>query len=49
MNDVAALMQDNHPVKQVRFVDEIEKAKKQCIMGDNIKSRMHKIDGQSCY
>ncbi len=48
-NEVAARMQDKHPVKQIKFVDEVEKAKKKLIMGDNSKSRMCNIDGQSFY
>ncbi len=42
-------MQDKHPVKRVQFVDEFEKAKKKLIVGDNSKSRMCNIDGQSFY
>ncbi len=42
-------MQDKHLVKQVQFIDEVEKAKKKLIMGDNSKSRMWIIDGQSSY
>ncbi len=48
-NEVPAEMQDKHPVKQVQYVDEVEKVKKKLIMGDNSKSRMCKIDGQSFY
>ena len=48
-NEVATGMQDKHPVKQVQFVDEVEKAKKKLIVGDNSKSRMCNIDGQSFY
>ncbi len=43
-NEVAE-MQDKHPVKRDQFVDEVEKAKKKLIMGDNSKSRMCNIDG----
>ncbi len=42
-------MQDKLPVKQVRYVDEMEKAKKKFITGNNSKSRMYNIDGQSFY
>ncbi len=45
----AVEMQDMNPVKQVRLVDEVEKAKKKLIMGDNSKCRMCNIDGQSFY
>ncbi len=48
-NEVVAGMQDKHPVKQVRFVDEVEKAKKKLNMGDNSWSRMCSIDGQCFY
>ncbi len=39
-NEVAAGVQDKHPVKQVKFVDEVEKAKEKLIMGDKSKSRI---------
>ncbi len=42
-------MQDKYPVKQVKFVDEVEKAKKKLIIGYNSKSRMCNIVGQSFY
>ncbi len=36
-------------MKRVQLIDEVEKAKKKLIMGDNKKSRMCNIDGQSFY
>ncbi len=42
-------MQEKHLAKQVRFFNEVEKAKKKLIVGDNIKSRMCNINGQSFY
>jgi hypothetical protein len=35
VNEVAAGMQDKHPVKRVRFVDEVEKTKEKLVMGYN--------------
>ncbi len=48
-NEVAAGMQDNHPVKQVQFVDEAEKAKKKLIIDGISNSRMCNVDGQRFY
>ncbi len=48
-NKVAAGMQDNHPKKRVRFVDEVEMTKEKMIIGSNSKSRMYNVDGQSFY
>ncbi len=48
-NEVTATMPEKKYVKRVRFVDEVEKAKKKLIMGDNSKSRMCNINGQIVY
>ncbi len=48
-NVVATGMQDNHPLKQVKFVDDFKKAKMRLIMGNNSKFRMCNINGQSIY
>ncbi len=45
----AAGMQDKHSMKQARFVDEVEKAKKKLIMDGISKSMMCNVDGQSFY
>ncbi len=48
-NEVASKMQDKYPIKQVRFVDVVEKAKKKSIKENKSKIRMCNIDGQSFY
>ncbi len=42
-------MQDKHPVKQIRNVDEVDKAKKKLIVDGNSKSRMCNVDEQRFY
>ncbi len=48
-NEDATRMQDKYPLKQVRFIDKVEKTKKKLIMDGNSKSRMSSIDGQCFY
>ncbi len=47
--EVAAGMLENHPMEQVRFVGEVEKAKKKLIMSGNSKSRICNFDEESFY
>ncbi len=48
-NEVAVGMQDNHPVKQVKLVDEVEKTKKKLIMRDKSKHRICNVDKKIFY
>ncbi len=48
-NEVADGMQEKHPVKQVKFVDEVEDIANKMIMDGNRKIRICAVDGLKAF